>query len=224
MTPKVLMGMVLEYGILALTMFLAAGRLDWPTGWGFLVLMCGFSLSVGRMSAKRNPGLLEERLKVFQAGQKGWDRALIALIIPLRLAWLALTAMDAARYGWSHVPPWVQVAGLAGLLIALAIMYLTFQENAYLSTVVRLQEDRGQAVVSTGPYGLVRHPMYSAVLLQFPASTLLLGSWYSLVLALAIGVAFGVRASLEDRMLRAELDGYGDYANRVKYRLVPGVW
>jgi protein-S-isoprenylcysteine O-methyltransferase Ste14 len=140
------------------------------------------------------------------------------------LAWLLLMPLDAVRFHWSQVPAWLQVVGAILLLCSCVLFFLTFRENSFLSPAVRVQTDRGQTVVSTGPYHYVRHPMYGAVIPYALGTTLLLGSWYGLLLGLILVVMVARRAVLEERTLRAELHGYDAYLAQVKYRLVPYIW
>jgi protein-S-isoprenylcysteine O-methyltransferase Ste14 len=133
-------------------------------------------------------------------------------------------ALDSVRFQWSQVPVWLQIVGIILLVCSFYLLFLTFQENSYLSPVVRIQEERGQTVISTGPYHYVRHPMYAAIVIFMAGTALLLGSWYGIVLGLILGVILARRAVLEERTLRAELPGYGAYMAQVKYRLIPYVW
>ena len=110
------------------------------------------------------------------------------------------------------------------LLGSFCLLFLTFRENSYLSTVVRIQAERGHTVISTGPYHYVRHPMYAAALLFLFGTALLLGSWYGLIVALLLVGMIAVRAVLEERTLQQELQGYDTYMAQVKYRLIPHVW
>ena len=148
----------------------------------------------------------------------------MAAVSLLFIAWLILMPLDAMRFEWSEVPGWLQFLGALGLVLSLYVVFLTFRENAYLAPVVKLQEERGQSVVSTGPYWYVRHPMYSSMFLFFPATTLLLGSWWGLLLCLVLLGLLVWRTALEDRMLKNELAGYEEYAQSVRYRLIPCVW
>jgi protein-S-isoprenylcysteine O-methyltransferase Ste14 len=122
------------------------------------------------------------------------------------------------------VPGWLQILGAVGLVLSFCIIFLTFLENAYLAPVVKLQEERGQRVVSTGPYRYVRHPMYAGMFLFLPATALLLGSWWGLLLCPLILGLLVWRTTLEDRLLQNELAGYDEYARNVRYRLIPRIW
>lgn len=139
-------------------------------------------------------------------------------------AWLVLMALDAVRFHWSQMPVWLHMIGGILLLCSFSLWYLALRENPYLSPAVCIQEDRGQAVVSTGPYRYVRHPMYAAFVAFVPGTALLLGSWYGVVVGLILVGMVAGRAVLEERTLRKGLKGYDEYMAQVKYRLIPHVW
>jgi protein-S-isoprenylcysteine O-methyltransferase Ste14 len=137
-----------------------------------------------------------------QRGQPPWDKALVAAISLLFVLWLILMPLGAVRFGWPEVPGWLQILGALGLVLSLHVIFLTFQENAYLVPVAKLQEERGQSAVSTGPYRYVRHPMYSRMFLFFPGSALLPDSWWGLLPCLAPLGLTAWRIALEDQMLK----------------------
>jgi protein-S-isoprenylcysteine O-methyltransferase Ste14 len=122
------------------------------------------------------------------------------------------------------MPAWLQVAGAILLLVSFYLFFLPFRENPYLSAVVRVQVERGQTVISTGPYHYVRHPLYAAGIPFAVGTALLLGSWYGLLMGLVFLVGLAFRAVQEERVLRAELPGYEEYMSQVKYRFIPYVW
>ena len=222
---KLLVGeFIFLFLVIALLLFLAAGTLAWPTGWAFLILFFGSLASLMLWLSRHNPALLKERMALSQPGQKAWDKVFLLLLYVFSISWLILMTLDAARFHWSLVQLWLQIAGVLLLLCSFYIFYRTFRENSYLSPVVRIQEDRGQTVISTGPYQYVRHPMYFAFLFLIPGTALLLGSWYGLLWGLLLIGLFAWRAVLEERTLRDELQGYAAYMTQVKYRLVPYVW
>jgi protein-S-isoprenylcysteine O-methyltransferase Ste14 len=211
--------------VFALALFLAAGTVVWPAGWAFLVLFFGFTIALTRWLLRHNPGLLTERMTgIGKPDQKTWDKVFYAVANVIFLAWLILMPLDAVRFHWSRIPGWLQVGGAILLLVSFYLFFLTFRENAYLSPAVRLQAERGQTVVSTGPYRYVRHPMYATAIIFLVGTTLLLGSWYGLGPALILVVAIAFRAVQEERTLRAELPGYDEYMAQVRYRLIPYVW
>lgn len=211
--------------VFALALFLAAGTVAWPAGWAFLVLFFGFTVALSRWLLRHNPGLLTERMTgIGKPDQKTWDKVFYMVANVFFLAWLVLMPLDAVRFHWSQMPIWLQVVGAMLLLCSFYFFFLTFRENAYLSPAVRIQTERGQTVVSTGPYHYVRHPMYATAIIFLVGTTLLLGSWYGLFLGLILVIGIALRAVQEERTLRAELPGYGEYMTQVKYHLIPYVW
>jgi protein-S-isoprenylcysteine O-methyltransferase Ste14 len=210
---------------LAAVLFIAAGTVAWPAAWLFLVELGGCALATGIWLAVHDPALLAERLRSpIQRGQERWDQILIAVAAVLWLGWIVVIALDAARWRPGQVPLWGQAVGALGLLVSMALVQRTFRENSYAAPAVKIQTARAHRVVATGPYRVVRHPMYAAVVLNFLTTPLLLGSWLGLALAPLLIVGLAVRAVLEERTLAAKLDGYVDYLARVRYRFVPGLW
>lgn len=223
--PMLIAQIVGMFVVFALVLFFAAGTIFWTAGWIFLILFFGFTIVLSLWLLTYNPGLLTERMTgIGKADQKTWDKVFFALLNVVFLAWLVLMPLDAVRFQWSHMVLLVQGIGALLLLCSFYLFYLTFRENAYLSPAVRIQSERGQAVVSTGPYRYVRHPMYATALIYLVGTCLLLGSWYGLLLALVIAIGIAFRAVQEERTLRMELHGYNEYMTRVKYRLIPYIW
>jgi protein-S-isoprenylcysteine O-methyltransferase Ste14 len=230
MNRKALLGRALlevfaEFAVFAALLFVSAGTLLWPAGWTFMALFFGFALAIVLWLAREEPELLQERMSPpIQRDQPLWDKMFVVAVMVLFVAWLILMPLDAVRFGYSEVPDWLQILGALGVVVSLYIMFLTFRENAYLALVVKVQEERGQSVVSTGPYRYVRHPMYASMFLFFPASALLLGSWWGLLLCAVVLGLLVWRIPLEERMLENGLAGYEEYARKVRYRLIPRVW
>ncbi len=210
--------------LFALALFLPAGTIRWPAGWCFFILFFGFMLWLDLWLLKHNPGLLMERTQLSRANQQGWDKWLFPAMLVFTFAWLVFMALDAVRFHWSHVPAWVQAFGAAVLLSSFYLLFITFRENSYLSPVVHIQEERGQSVISTGPYRYLRHPMYAAILIYSVGTALLLGSWYGVLLGLVFSAILAKRATLEERTLREKLPGYAEYMRRVRYRMIPFIW
>jgi protein-S-isoprenylcysteine O-methyltransferase Ste14 len=222
---KALLEVFAEFAVFAALLFISAGTLLWPAGWAFIVLFFGFALSLVVWLARKEPELLAERMSApIQRGQPLWDKLFVAAVMVLFVAWLILMPLDAVRFGWSEVPDWLQLMGTLGVVLSFYIMFLTFRENAYLALVAKLQEERGQSVVSTGPYRYVRHPMYASMFLFFPGSALLLGSWWGLLLCAVLLGLLVWRIPHEERMLENGLAGYDEYERNVRYRLIPHVW
>jgi protein-S-isoprenylcysteine O-methyltransferase Ste14 len=230
MNRKALLGKALlevfgEFAVFAALLFVCAGTLLWPAGWAFLALFFGFALAIVLWLARKEPELLAERMSSpMQSGQPLWDKVFVVAVMVLFVAWLILMPLDAVRFGYSEVPGWLQILGALGVVLSFYIMFLTFRENAYLAMVVKVQQERGQSVVSTGPYRYVRHPMYASTLLFFPGSALLLGSWWGLMFCTVLLGLLVWRIPLEEGMLENGLDGYDEYERNVRYRLIPHVW
>ncbi len=215
-------GTILTLGV---ALFLPAGTLDWAAAWVFLGLYFAFMLVGSLWLMRRSPGLLHERLTgIGKPGQSGWDKVFFAVFFTIFFAWFVLMGLDAGRFHWSHMPVWLQAAGALMLVGAFALLLLTARENPYLSPAVRIQSERGQAVISTGPYRYVRHPMYAAMVPHQIGIALLLGSWWGLLCAPVFIAGLAVRAVFEERVLRAGLPGYADYMAKVKRRFIPGLW
>ncbi len=212
----------LPLGLLALV-FLPAGSIGWKPGWVFVaVLAAAFGLSA-LVLARVNPVIYRARSR-FQAGTKGWDKALLAAMLPLMVAIVPVAAFDAGRFHWSTVPRWGVVAGYAGVLAGIAITGWAQAVNPFFEPGVRIQAERHQRVIDTGPYRFVRHPGYVAALLLFFGMALALASYWALVPAALAAALLVVRTAWEDRLLHAGLPGYAGYAQRVRWRLVPGLW
>ena len=206
--------------ILAASLFLPSGRLDWAEAWAYLGLYVGMILATGLVI---DPDLIAERSRIGE-GTKGWDRVLGSLSIFLVTPGALIVAGLDERFDWSRLPLAVQIVAAAFVILGSALSVWAMASNKFFSGTVRIQDDRGHTVVSSGPYGLVRHPGYLAWCISAPAVPLMLGSLWGLVPALLGLSALVLRTALEDKTLREELPGYQDYARRVRYRLVPGIW
>jgi protein-S-isoprenylcysteine O-methyltransferase Ste14 len=225
LVAKGLSVLIAEFAVFAALLFVSAGTVLWPAGWVFMAILFGFGLAITLWLARQDPELLAERMSPpIQRGQPLWDKVFVAALGLIFVVWLILMPLDAVRFGWSEVPDWLQIVGAWGLVLSFYIIFLTFRENAYLAPVVKLQEERDQSVVTTGPYRYVRHPMYASMFVFFPGSALLLGSLWGLLFCLVLLGLVVWRTTLEDRMLKNELAGYDEYARKVRYRLIPRVW
>ena len=225
MIPKLTVQTCLGLALMAMLLFVPAGTLHWPAAWVLLAELGILGFASGLWLAWTDPDLLRERMSPFvQRDQEASDRTLMKIISIAFVVWLVFMPLDACRFGWSHVALWVRWIGAIAIAVSLAIVHWTVLENRYAVVVVRIQRERGQHVITTGPYRFVRHPMYAGAILLFVGTPLLLGSWYGLIGAAVIIGLFCVRITIEERTLRAELEGYTEYAAGVPYRLIPGVW
>ncbi|MBP0593697.1 isoprenylcysteine carboxylmethyltransferase family protein [Paraburkholderia sp. LEh10] len=206
-------------------LFGAAGTLAWPGAWCYLIELGVLGLWVGVWLAHYDPALLAERLGPFsQRGQSTWDKIFLACVAIVWCAWLVLMGLDARRFHSSSLPPSLQVAGALAILVSMVAMRSVFRANSFAAPVVRIQTERGHKVSDSGPYAYVRHPMYGWAILFLAGTPLMLGSWWGLACVPLLIVGLAYRAVLEERMLCAQLEGYAEYAQRVRYRFVPHVW
>lgn len=206
-------------------LFGSAGTIYWPQAWVFLVELGVIGLASGISIARHDPQLMRERMRgPIQSEQKPWDKVLLMVIFTLFAALHIVAGLDAKRFHSSDMPVWLEVVGAIGVAFGLYMFHIVMRANSYATAVVRVQNERGHKVISTGPYAFVRHPMYSGAIFYFVGSGLLLGSWYAVAIAAVLVALFGLRAVWEEQTLTAELPGYAEYAQRVRYRFVPGLW
>lgn len=218
---------VVAYGLglplaLAGLVFVPAGNWHWLPGWVFVAtLVGGFSLSV-LVLLFTNPAIFRARSR-FQPGTERWDFALLSLMLPLMVAILPLGAYAATHW---EVPLPLPILVLGHVLILFGIAVTTWAQsvNVHFEPGVRIQKERAHRVVSRGPYRYVRHPGYVGAFAMFAGMALALGSRWTLVPAVLAGAVLVLRTAWEDALLRRELPGYADYASRVRWRLLPGVW
>ncbi|MGM4917055.1 methyltransferase [Tardiphaga sp. 813_E8_N1_3] len=212
------------FGVIGAVLFTAAGTWQWPAAWSFLLFMIVLGLGGGLWLIQIDPALFEERMRpIVQQGQPTADRVFMVAFFTVALVWLIVAGLD-QRFGLSQMTIGVQVAGAVLALTGMAISFWVLRENSFAAPVIKLQRDRGQHVIDTGPYHLVRHPMYSGAILFFLGTSLWLGSWWSAALTLILAVLLAWRTTAEERTLRDGLPGYTDYTMRVRYRLCPGLW
>jgi len=214
----ILIRVVLFLGVTAGILFGSAGRIDMPFVWAFFGVVVA-AWVIGLVVMDR--GLMQERA---HPGSGGVDAKLRLVFVPLFTSVLVIAGLDAGRFHFSQLPPWVQIVALAGLAAGYALSVWALAVNRFFSPVVRIQTDRGHHLITSGPYAWVRHPGYAGSLLAIVASGPALGSWWALLPAGVIVVLLLRRVVIEDRFLHEHLDGYPAYAARVRYRLVPGLW
>jgi protein-S-isoprenylcysteine O-methyltransferase Ste14 len=208
---------------LVVLVFLPAGRIDWAPGWIFIaVLVAAFGLSA-LVLAHVNPMIYRARSR-FQPGTEKWDLILLAAMLPAMVAEIPLATLDAARMEWSDVPLWVILIGYVLLTSSIAATAWAQAVNPFFEPGVRIQKERAQRVITSGPYRFVRHPGYIAAIALFIGIPLALASWLALLPAAVAIALLVVRTNWEDRLLHAELPGYAEYARRTRYRLLPGLW
>lgn len=211
------------FGIPIALLFGVSGRWDWIAGWVYLGILALGVAAAMLVIARFQPELLEERRTHWRDG-KPWDRPLLGTVALGPIVVQLVCGLD-MRFGWSHgVTSVQQVTAAAAAVAGVALTAWAMAVNRFFSAVIRIQTDRGHTVVSVGPYRYVRHPGYTGMLLVTLGGPILLGTLWGLVPAATVAGALVLRAALEDRTLRSELAGYEEYATRVRYRLIPGVW
>jgi protein-S-isoprenylcysteine O-methyltransferase Ste14 len=223
-TRRIALQLITGVGVLGAALFGTAGTLKWVEGWAYLLLQTLFSLLAAFWLKRNNPDLLRERMTFLKKTGKSWDKVIVLAMSVTFIPYLVLAGLDGGRYHWSHVPPAAQLAGFAGIVLAFILFFQVMRVNTYLSRIVEIQKERGHRVVTTGPYRYVRHPMYASATVLFLCIPLALGSLWALVPGGFLVVLIVVRTYLEDRTLHRELAGYDAYAQRVRYRLIPGIW
>jgi len=206
--------------IIAIT-FIGAGRIDYWQGWIYNGLNIIFLLLSYFLLPRE---LIEERLKP-KEGMKKWDKIYYIVSIPVYFAILIISILDGGRFDWEpRIPILVVIIGVVVYTIGQIIVLWAKKVNKFFSTVVRIQKDRGQTVCKDGPYRFVRHPGYLGGLLYIIVTPFVLSSFWGLIPAVIAVVLLFIRTYLEDKTLQRELEGYTDYTNEARYRLLPGIW
>jgi protein-S-isoprenylcysteine O-methyltransferase Ste14 len=208
--------------VVGLLLFVPAGTFAYWQGWLFIAVFTASTTLISLYLAAKDPALLERRLRAGPGAEtRPLQKRLMQLLVLSFMGIAVLSALD-VRFGWSHVPVWVSLLGELLVVLGLLITVLVFRENTYTASTVRTME--GQTVISTGPYALVRHPMYVGVLVMTVGSAPALGSYWALLFVLAVVPILMLRIRDEESLLRTELPGYEAYAQKVRYRLLPGLW
>jgi len=218
-TIRAVLGVVL----LAAALFGSAGTVAWPMAWAYLGVVAVSQAAALVWFLRHDPDLIVERSR-WHKDAKGWDKVLaplIAVVIPLAI--MVVAGLD-RRFVGAGMPVWASALGLAIGVAGYAFIVWAVVANPFFSSVVRLQRDRGHRVASGGPYALVRHPGYVGASVAGLALPFVFGSFWALLPAGVYVLALVVRTGLEDATLWRELEGYADYAARVRFRLIPGIW
>lgn len=216
----------LAFVLPAVTLFVAAGRLDWIWGWLLLGIWWGFGIGSRVVMLIVDPDVLVERGRSLDAGNvKPWDRVLMPLVgLLLPFATLSVAGLD-ERYGLSpQLTPGVPITAFVILVLSMSLGTWAMFANRFFSGTVRIQTERGHFVVSSGPYHFIRHPGYLGMILMYLTMPLVLGSLWALLPAALIAAGIILRTALEDKTLHQELLGYRAYAQHTRFRLIPGVW
>ena len=226
MLLRTAMQSALWIGLMGVCLFVAAGNWTWPQGWAFIAIYFFGSQGFAAYYAKRDPALLQSRMEPLKdKGAPLWDRIFLLTFVTIWFLWLIFMGVDAQRWHLSApMPVIVNAIGSVLIVVGFLATLAVFNANSFAEPTVRLQTDRHQHVIDTGPYALVRHPMYASAIFYLFGMPLLLGSKWGLLVAPLFVIGVSLRAIAEENKLARELPGYADYMTRVPYRLVPFVW
>ena len=206
------------------SIFLSAGRLDWIPGWISVVLWVTGMTTIGVVGYRYNPAVMNARAQRRRKDTKHFDKIFWAAYFPLVFIQPAVAGLDVVRFQWTSMPFGFVYVGAIAFMLAMALIAWVLCVNPFAEATVRIQTERGQTVVMSGPYRFVRHPMYVGSFLMYLGMPLVLGSVGALILGVSIVALMIWRTFREDQTLRQKLPGYEEFTWRTRYRLLPGVW
>jgi len=224
--PRYWVRSIITYLLIPLALLISGWDLGWYQGWLYSAVIVIAGIGPRIWAEKRHPGLMEERDKFGKAQDvKSWDKVLsILMAVSLTFPLFIVAGLD-HHFGWSPVfPTWLNILGFVLIVLGYTFAGWALTENRFFSTVVRIQKDRGHMVCDSGPYRIVRHPGYAGNILALPGIVLALGSVWTIIPIIVALIIAVIRTTLEDKTLHEELQGYRDYASRVRYRLIPGLF
>ncbi|MEJ2656296.1 MAG: isoprenylcysteine carboxylmethyltransferase family protein [Desulfobacterales bacterium] len=225
-SPKQWIRLIIVYLLIPLVLLVCGGDFSWWQAWVYSLLIVAAGIGGRIWAEQRHPGLSAERQNIEKMqNAKAWDKVLAPLMaLSISFPLVIVAGLD-HRYGWSPVfPQWLNIFGIISIALGYAFGVWAFAENRFFSSVVRIQTDRGHVVCDSGPYRIVRHPGYAGNILPLLGLVLALGSVWTLIPAAVALIIAVIRTALEDQTLQEELPGYRDYAQRVRYRLIPGIY
>jgi protein-S-isoprenylcysteine O-methyltransferase Ste14 len=215
-------GLLFIVVVMAALLFGLAGTLDYWQAWTFLAVYVAASVAITLYLVKKDPKLLERRMRGGPLAEKRTSQKIIMSVASLGFIGLIVVPALDHRFGWSHMPPSVALAGDVLMMLGWLAIFFVFRENSFTAATIELAPD--QRVISTGPYALVRHPMYAGALVMLLGIPIALGSWWGVLVIVAIMPALIWRLIDEEKFLARNLPGYQEYQQKVRYRLIPGVW
>jgi protein-S-isoprenylcysteine O-methyltransferase Ste14 len=225
-SPRQWIGPVVLYLLIPLTLLVCGGDFGWWRAWVYSLIIVAAGIGGRILAERRHPGLLAERQNIEKMqSSKPWDKVLAPLMaLSVSFPLVIVAGLD-HRYGWSPLfPAWLNVLGFILISIGYAFASWALLENRFFFSTVRIQADRGHVVCDTGPYRIVRHPGYAGNILALPGIVLALGSVWTLIPVMVALIISVIRTALEDQTLQEELPDYRDYARRVHYRLITGIY
>jgi protein-S-isoprenylcysteine O-methyltransferase Ste14 len=222
LTGQAFLGLVQLVVLLAIFLFLPGWSFNYWQAWVFLLV---FTISVILITAyflKKDPSLIQSRLKAGPAAEQQLTQKVIQALAGIFFVLPFITASIDHRLGWSNIPLWVVLLGDILVVLGLYIVFLVFRENTFTSATIEVQDE--QKVISTGPYAVIRHPMYSGAFIMLLGIPLALGSWWALIFVFLLFAAIVWRLLEEEKFLAKNLQGYASYREKVRYRLIPFMW
>jgi len=224
---KLWMSFVFRMIFFAAALMWPAGTWFWWEAWVIVGLWTVYGFVMTIYLSRYDPELLAERLKFvpIHKDQKSWDKVIMLVFFVAGIGLYLVPGFDVVRYAWSEpLPAWMRILAMLIHVPCFVLLGWVMRENTFLSQVVKIDKARGHQVITTGPYALVRHPMYTVVIVLLFVLPVALGSRYALILSVLLTMLLIVRTYFEDRTLHAELEGYPEYAKKTRYRLIPGIW
>jgi len=224
---KMWLRLTVRMSLFAVALLWPAGTWQWWDAWVLIVMWTVYGVIMTHYLLRHDPILLAERLKLvpIHKDQKYWDKLLMSVFFIAIIGLYLIPGFDVMRYEWSEpLPEWIRILAMLIHLPCFLLLGWVMRENTFLSQVVKIDKKRGHKVVTTGPYALVRHPMYTVVIVLLFAVPLALGSRFALILSVFLTLLLIIRTYFEDRTLHVELEGYLEYAKQTRYRLMPGIW
>ena len=224
---KMWLSLTVRMSLFAMAILWPAGTWQWWEAWVMIVMWTVYGVVTTHYLLRHDPALLAERLKFLplHKEQKDWDKVLMSLFFIAGIGLYLIPGFDVVRYEWSEpLPEWMRILAMLIHLPCFLLLGWVMRENTYLSQVVKIDKDRDHKVITSGPYALVRHPMYTVVIVLLFALPVALGSRFALILAVFLTLLLIIRTYCEDRTLHEELKGYPEYAKQTRYRLIPGIW
>jgi protein-S-isoprenylcysteine O-methyltransferase Ste14 len=217
---KRMLQVVIQYLVMALILFLTSGKPDWIWAWAYM----GVNVIILAINSQViSPELMAERGEI-KENVEPWDRTIALIGSIFTIATIILPGFD-QRFGWSPIlAPSIQIIGLIFYALGMGWFTWSMASNPFFSGTVRIQKDRDQVVATSGPYQYVRHPGYIGYTIAWIATAIALGSLWTLIPAILIVISIIIRTALEDKTLQEKLPGYREYAEKVRYRLIPGIW
>jgi protein-S-isoprenylcysteine O-methyltransferase Ste14 len=219
---KAFLSLLVLFLAMAALLFVPAGTFDYWQAWTFLAVYFAWSLAITLYLVKKDPKLLERRMRGGPTAEKETTQKIIMVLTSLGFIGLIVVPALDHRFGWSHMTTYAVLAGEGLVAVGWLAIFFVFRENSFSSATIELAPD--QTVISTGPYALVRHPMYSGGLIMLLGMPIALGSWWGVLVVIAIMPALIWRLFDEERFLARHLPGYVAYQSKVKYRLIPRIW